>query len=117
MAIVTYGATYINGGAIPFNTPSKKGTETPKKTIRHKDIIMIGGRSIRFEYPAGHPMTIRRRSSRSDFITILKYSIYVINIIYFMGNIFLLKSFKVALLHENNQRHQQSRHHQKRVIQ
>jgi len=72
MAIVTYGATYINGGAIPFNTPSKKGTETPKKTIRHKDIIMIGGRSIRFEYPAGHPMTIRRRSSRSDFITILK---------------------------------------------
>ena len=67
MSIVTYGATYINGGAIPFNTPSKKGTETPKKTIRHKDIIMIGGRSIRFEYPAGHPMTIRRRSSRLDF--------------------------------------------------
>ena len=70
MTIVTYGATYINGGAIPFNTPSKRGNETHKKTIRHKDIIMIGGRSIRFEYPAGHPMTHRRRSSRSDFIMI-----------------------------------------------
>ena len=44
-----------------------------KYAIHNSDcIIMIGGRSIRFEYPAGHPMTIRRRSSRSDFITILK---------------------------------------------
>jgi len=68
MTIVTYGATYINGSAIPFNTPSKRGNETHKKTIRHKDIIMIGGRSIRFEYPAGHPMTHRRRSSSGSSV-------------------------------------------------
>ena len=80
MTIVTYGATYINGSAIPFNTPSKRGNETHKKTIRHKDIIMIGGRSIRFEYPAGHPMTHRRRSSRKDFNffvkLLLEYVVY-----------------------------------------
>ena len=65
--MIPYGPVYVNGSAIASQTPTKNVTPSKqtvkRKTIRHKDVLEIAKRSFRIEYPSGHPMTVRRRSS------------------------------------------------------
>jgi len=67
LTLIPYGPVYVNGSAIASQTPTKNTTPSKqaakRKTIRHKDVVEIAKRSFRIEYPSGHPMTVRRRSS------------------------------------------------------